>query len=332
MKNLLKFAAIFALLPFFILTGCDDDDNGDPQPQEEDRFEAFKTYLAQNNMDLTDMLDAWITTAEAVHTANTDADDANDYFIIDIRSADDFQAARIGGAVNSTLADILTTAADSDGHPIVVVCYTGQTAGHAVMALRLSGYPTAQVMKFGMSAWNEETAGPWQSHIGDIAEGDDNWAAAPGEIEASTVGTAPTLMYVTDDMAEVLAAQVTAMLTGGFHGVNNTDVLATPGNYFINNFWGTEDVEHYGNIKSACRIKPLTLANGEYAYLHGDKMVVTYCWTGQTSSMITAYLTVLGYDAYSLKFGANGMIHSTLEGHKFTDGAIMGYDLTYGGK
>jgi rhodanese-related sulfurtransferase len=48
-----------------------------------------------------------------------------------------------------------------------------------------------------------------------------------------------------------------------------------------------------------------------------DKTVVTYCWTGQTSSMVTAYLNVIGYNAVSLKFGANGMIYSNLESHKF---------------
>ena len=39
--------------------------------------------------------------------------------------------------------------------------------------------------------------------------------------------------------------------------------------------------------------------------------------TGQTSSMITAYLNVVGYDAVSLKFGSNNMIYPTLESHKF---------------
>jgi len=33
--------------------------------------------------------------------------------------------------------------------------------------------------------------------------------------------------------------------------------------------------------------------------------------------MVTAYLNVLGYNATSLKFGANSMIYSELESHKF---------------
>lgn len=326
MKNLLKFAAIFALLPFFVLTSCSDDSD-DPTPEAQDRFDAFKTYMTQNNMDLTDVLDGWITTATAVNDA------MDDYYIIDIRSADDYAAGHIPGAVNSTLGGVLDAAADADaGKTIVVACYTGQTAGHAVVALRLSGYPTAQVLKWGMSGWNPATAGSWQNNVGDVADGNANWMAAPGEVSANEPHEAPELLYETDDMGMILESQVTALLEGGFNGVDNTVVLSDPDAYFINNYWSTEDVEHYGNIKSAHRILPLSLQDGEYAYLDGTAKVVTYCWTGQTSSMITAYLNVLGYDAYSLKFGANGMIHSTLESHKFSDGAIMDYPLEMGGK
>ena len=48
-----------------------------------------------------------------------------------------------------------------------------------------------------------------------------------------------------------------------------------------------------------------------------EKTAVTYCWTGQTSSMVTAYLNVIGYNAVSLKFGANSMIYDNLESHQF---------------
>jgi rhodanese-related sulfurtransferase len=334
MKKLLKFAAFFALLPFLIVTSCSDDGD-DPQPDAQDRFDVLKKYLIDNNMDISTVIgtgdNVWITTAENVHANMEDGDESNDYFIIDIRSAEDFTAKRISGAVNSTLGNILTTAAGANGHPIIVVCYTGQTAGHAVIALRLSGYADAKVMKWGMSSWNAETATAWQTNVGDAAEGNTNWVAAPGDITDNTVMTAPKVEYVTDDGAEILAEQVQNMLANGFKGVTNEAILSNPDSHFINNLWDEENVTEYGNIKTSYRIKPLTLANGEYVYLDGTASVVTYCWTGQTSSMMTAYLSVLGYDAYSLKFGANGMIHSDLQAHKWSDAQIMGYDLTYGG-
>jgi rhodanese-related sulfurtransferase len=59
----------------------------------------------------------------------------------------------------------LTTAASAT-KPILVVCYTGQSAGHAVVALRLSGYSDAKVLKWGMSGWRSDLAGPWEGNSG----------------------------------------------------------------------------------------------------------------------------------------------------------------------
>ena len=47
-------------------------------------------------------------------------------------------------------------------------------------------------------------------------------------------------------------------------------------------------------------------------YLNPDKEIVTYCYTGQTSSIISAWLDVLGYKSRSLLFGANGIVHSKM--------------------
>ncbi|MCK5853406.1 rhodanese-like domain-containing protein, partial [bacterium] len=117
-----------------------------------------------------------------------------------------------------------------------------------------------------------------------------------------------------------------AMLAAGFKGVAAADVLASPADYFINNYWAEADVTHYGHIAGAYRIKEnLTLAADGFKHLDPSKTIVTYCWTGQTSSIVTAYLTVLGFDAKSLKFGTNGMIHSQLESHKWEASADYDY-------
>jgi hypothetical protein len=41
---------------------------------------------------------------------------------------------------------------------------------------------------------------------------------------------------------------------------------------------------------------------------------------------MAAYLSVIGYDAKTLLFGANGMIYDELEGHKWSEGAIQNFD------
>jgi rhodanese-related sulfurtransferase len=117
------------------------------------------------------------------------------------------------------------------------------------------------------------------------------------------------------------------MLDAGFQGIAATSVLDNPKEYFINNFWAESDVQHYGHIKTAHRILPLSLKNGEYKFYDPSRTAVTYCWTGQTSSMVTAYMNVLGYKAKSLKFGTNGMIHSKLQSHKWDASLAKNYPL-----
>jgi len=282
-------------------------------------FETLTNYLVENNMDISDILASWIVPAENV------VDHESDYYIIDIRGVDDYNTGHITGAVNSTLGNILTTAEGSDGKPILVVCYTGQGAGHGVCALRLSGYPDAQVLKWGMSGWNGAFDG-WTDNVGNAAVGNANWTTTNSIVSVEDFDS-PELVVTADeeDGAAILTERVAAMLAGGFKGITNASVLENPSGYFINNYWSSDDVDIYGNIVGAYRVNPLTIAGEEIYNLDPSKTVVTYCWTGQTSSVVTAYLTVLGYDAKSLKFGANGMIYENLLTHKWSASPDYGY-------
>lgn len=311
MKKLIKLFVVFLMVPALVFVSCnksdDDNDNGN-QPQV-NAYETLKQYLVQNNMDLDDIISAngkFITTADAINSKGV-----GDYFFVDIREQADFDAGHIDGAVHSTLGNILNTV-EGATKPIIVVCYTGQTACHAVVALRLSGYMDAKALKWGMAGWNSQFANAWSSKTGDVAIGNANWIPAPGSITANTTFSAPTFTSVYTTGSQILAERIDYMLNKGFQKVTNADVLGTPSNYFINNYWSQTDVETYGNITSAYRILPLTLESNQFANLDPSKTVVTYCWTGQTSSVVTAYLTIMGYEARSLLFGTNGMIYSNL--------------------
>jgi len=327
MKNFMNLSLLIGIIVIMALNSCKKDPpTPTPDPEPTDKFGVFKEYLIDNNLDIPNVLDAWITTSTVVYENMEDGDASNDFYIIDIRSAEDFAAGHIEGAVNSSLGSILDAASLSGGKPIIVACYTGQTASHAVVALRLSGYANAKVLKWGMCSWNPNTASSWQGNIGNGAIGNTNWkypAGPAGNIEFGD----PTIETTAETGENILKERVAALLTGGMNKISNAEVLASPGDYFINNYWEEVDNTHYGHIDGAYRILPMSLANGEYKYLNQSATIVTYCWTGQTSSMLTAYLKVLGYNTKSLLFGANGMIHENLESHKWTDDAIMDYPL-----
>ena len=307
MKKLLA----ILIIPLFMAVSCKKVT--DDPVAETNSYKVMTDYMVSNNMDVNNILTDWIVARPAAADLQTFIDS---YFIIDLRDAATFGNGHIEGAVNSTLANILTTAG-SNTKPILVVCYTGQTAAHGVVALKLSGYQ-AKVLKWGMSGWRADLAAPWEANSGPVngitAIGNSNWV--------TTATTAPVVYSTPDltvdgDAAAMLKTRVNYMIGEGFKGVVNTDVLTTPSNYFINNFWDQVDVDHYGHIAEAYRIKPLTIAGDEMLNLDPSKTVVTYCWTGQTSSMVTAYLNVIGYNAVSLKFGTNGMIYTDLTTHQF---------------
>ena len=307
MKKLL--VLLFASL--FIVTSCKTVE--DDPISSTSSYKTMTTYMVDNDMDLPKIITDWIVAAPALADVQTFIDG---YDIIDIRGAGDYDNGHIKGAVNTTLADILTTAANTT-KPILVVCYTGQTASHAVVALKLSGYD-AKVLKWGMCGWRADLAAKWEGNSGPV-----NGVNAIGNANWVTTATAPVATYsdpeltLSGDGAAMLKTRISYMLTNGFKGVANTDVLTTPSNYFINNFWDQVDVDTYGHIAEAYRVKPLSIAGGEMKNMDPKKTIATYCWTGQTSSMVTAYLNIIGYDAVSIAYGTNGMIWTDLTVHQF---------------
>jgi len=307
MKKLLA----LLIIPLFLAVSCKKVE--DNPTSETNSYKVMTTYMASNNLDLNNVLTDWIVARPAAADVPTFI---SSYDIFDLRDATAFGKGHIEGATNVALANIVTEAAKTS-KPILVVCYTGQTAAHGVVALKLSGYQ-AKVLKWGMSGWRADLSTPWEGNSGPA-----NGVTAIGHTNWVTTATTTPAVFKTPDLtlsgdgAAMLKTRVNYMIGEGFKGIVNTEVLNNPSKYFINNFWDQADVDHYGHIGEAYRIKPLTISNKEMLGMDASKTIVTYCWTGQTSSMVTAYLNVIGYNAVSLKFGTNGMIYTDLQSHKF---------------
>ncbi len=312
----LKFLLIgFLLVPALFLSSCDRGVDIDPEnPIATPAFTLMKDYMIANELDIDNIISGPGGTVKFVTGAPAEADLAAflaKYYILDIRSGDAFTAGHIEGAKNIAFSDILTEAA-SASKQILVVCYTGQTACYGVSLLRLYGYDTAQALKWGMSGWNPETAGPWNTNIGNIAENNTNWTFSSPP--ANNVYNDPTVQSISADGGEILQQRVEDAVANGFKTASNTDVLASPANYFVNNYFSEPDFMGFGHISNAFRIKEdLLLKTDGYKALDSDAsaQMVSYCYTGQTSAVLTAWLQVLGYDAYSITFGVNGMYHSS---------------------
>ncbi len=329
MKKLPLYLIVLFLLPTFVFTSCKDDEKAEPASV------TLANYLKDNHMDLTDIIKYHgDTDIKFVAAPPASIDDVpafiDKYYIIDIRSADAFNAGHLEDAVNAppvdgSLAPALAEASNAGDKPILVVCYSGQTACYTTALLRLSGFRDAQALKWGMSGW-DNTTGSWNSNTGNIADGNNNWSDAAALTPAKY--DAPSLSE-SGDGATILASRIATVAADGFKTVSGNDVLTTPANYYINNYFSIGDFEGFGHIKDAYRVNPLTLAGEEIYNLNpeANAKVVTYCYTGQTSAVITAYLRVLGYDAYSLVFGMNGLYNSSAHWSN-SDGAKNQWGVT----
>lgn len=306
------------VLSLGLMVSCEDTTDDD---DDATAFEILSDYMVENDLDSPTIISGWIVAAADV------VGNEGDYFIVDIRDEARYNAGHITGAVNSTYGNILTTVEtyNTDDKPVLVACYSGQSAAHAVVALRLSGYSDAKTLKFGMSSWARAGAGDvsfdsWTGNVGNYATdngGHANWSTdAPPTLPSGFDD--PMLDTDLTDGAAILAERVDAILAG-FNGTPSATIIDTPDNYQIINYWAEADWTTYGHIAGAYQVTPgtLTLADDAINMLDPSMEIVTYCWTGQTSSMMTAWLVALGYDATSLKFGVNSLIYDTLTGHKW---------------
>ena len=316
MKRLPLLFIAFLLIPSLFLTSCDRGDDPDgPVVVATPEFTLMKDFMVTNDLDINKI----ITNADGekfVVGAPAEADlpaFLAKYYIIDIRANDAYSAGHIEGAKNVAFGDILTEATNAGGKPILIACYSGQTACYATALLRMYGYSHTRALKWGMSGWNEATAGPWNGKIGaNIADGHANWSysAAP----ANFIFDDPSISSFSTDGSSILKERVEQVVADGF-GIataSGSDVLTSPGDYFVNNYFNEADYTAFGHIANAYRILPLTLAGNEYQNLNPDPSakIVTYCYTGQTSAIMTACLRVLGYDAYTLTYGMNGLFNT----------------------
>ena len=233
-----------------------------------------------------------------------DGDSSNDPFIIDARSAADYELGHIPGAVNigakaAFTPDMLATLpADQE---IVVYCYTGQTSSQMTSALNMLGYQ-AKSMLFGFPAWAmvDGITGP----------GPFNAAADQHDYRISNEATVATETYdPAVPLGDTLAAAAEGYFTNGTKNIKASDLFDnlndgdTSNDPVVIDVRRAEDYEQ-SHIPGAIHVDPkMALSAETLAMLPVDTPIVVGCYTGQTASQVTSALNMLGYDASNLKFG-----------------------------
>jgi len=300
-------------LVVFMSCSSDDDNPTEPGPTE---FEMLAEVGDAYYTAYTTITGRGVnTTMQVVFDNLTDGDDSNNPQIIDWRSAADYDLKHIEGAINIALGDLIDKVDDGTidkTKEIVNVCYSGQSASIATATLNMLGYD-AQNLKFGMCGVTNNIeivvkTDKWDSQIAE----DDYTLNKTDEGAPTSEYAFPTISTGAKTSDEVIKNQFSNVTSGW--GVLFGDVKANPGDFFILNYWSAAEYMDPGHIETAYQYTPkssLQKAN-MLKYLPTNKTIAVYCYTGQTSAQVTAYLRLLGYDAKSIYYGVNGFAFSQM--------------------
>lgn len=330
-KNLLNLLYMMLIASLFIfVTGCSDDKTTEPDVPVNESELLVKFLEGTDGGFINSVSCPAMISASDVYT-NVFLG-GKDWPIIDVRAANDFAAGHIQGAVNVPLADLVNYYKSNNlqnKERVVVTCYTGQSAAWGITLLRLLGYSNVYDLKFGMCSWNDAFASRWRNAIGNSRAGQFVTTNFP----KPAAGNLPSLNTGKKTGAEILEARIQALLTEGYGpaAISHADLFLNLGNYFIVNYW---PIAHYnwGHIEGAIQYEPrndLKLAT-YLKTLPTDKTIVVYCYTGQTSSHMAAYLRLLGYNARSLSFGVNAMAYDNMPGSKWAETEVNTYPFVTG--
>ncbi|EOD01221.1 rhodanese-like domain-containing protein [Caldisalinibacter kiritimatiensis] len=221
-----------------------------------------------------------------------------DMFILDIRQPDVYNEGHIKGAVNAPWGTAISENLDKlpKSKPIMVYCYTGQTAGQTVALLNMAGFD-AKSVNLGWNLGISKVEG-----VEEVIETTANEFGQPTGVEIQ----AEIKDAINKYFAGLADVKGTTYANYKISEDNAKKLLDQEDNSVI--FLSIRKAEHYneGHIQGAINIPFGKEMHKEFNTLPKDKKIIVYCYTGQTAGQTVAALRLIGYDAVSLN-GGTGM-------------------------
>jgi rhodanese-related sulfurtransferase len=217
-------------------------------------------------------------------------------FILDIRQPDVYAKGHIKGAVNLPFGTAISDNLDKlpKDKPIMLYCYTGQTAGQAVALLNTAGFNVKSV-NLGWDLGISKVDG-----VVDVTETKENILVVP----ANPAQIDPAVKdALTKYFAGLNDVKGTTYANYKISEDNAKKLLDSKDNTVI--FLSIRSAKDYasGHIDSAVNIPFEKGMQSKFNTLPKDKKIIVYCYTGQTAGQTVAGLKLLGYDAVSLNAG-----------------------------
>lgn len=306
--NIVKINFSLIILLFTLgFTSCQDQDTNTQEIE-------FILPVVENQQKA--LLDFFEKSGNYINSPNSpfllDIDDIREnmsnYLLIDIRYHEDYSKGHIDGAINVDREHImafLKTLNIYQYEKIVIIDNTGQGSAYVASILRAIGYGNIYPMKYGMSVWNKVFASNWTDKLAD------KYASfiTTENLDKNSKGEFPKIHTAGKTISEILAIRAQTEINYNF-AVTIDNLVANIDEYYIINYWPKAKYDE-AHLVGARWYEPKKSLNPsqDLSTIPTNKKVVVYCISGQNSSAVVGYLRLLGYDAYSLRFGANSFMH-----------------------
>ncbi len=306
---LVSIAALFFIIGF--MTSCGSSGNSEKIKTSVSESELLINYL-EHNGDYINSANV-PSNIDAVTVFNSLS---KNILVIDIRDAEGYSSGHIKKSVNiepdSLIPYFEKVIEPNSFDTIVFVCDIGSRSAFITSIFRILGYNNTFSMKYGMCAWNSRFADAlWlknlSSHLESSLEIKEN--VLPDKVYRAVINTGETAPF------SILRSRAQTLLSDTLkkYFVSIGDIENHLADYFII-YYTTEQLYKSGHLKGAFWFESRkSLKSHELlSKIPTDKPVVTYCNTGTQSAFVTAYLRILGYEAYSLKYGTNSFIYNLM--------------------
>lgn len=216
--------------------------------------------------------------------------------ILDIRQPDVYAKGHIKGAINIPFGTAISDNLEKipADKPVMVYCYTGQTAGQTVALLNMAGF-NAKSVNLGWNLGISKVEG-----VADVTETTEN--ALPANVTTAKIDPA-----LKDAISKYFAGLADVKgTTYANYKISEDDakkLLDTKDQSVM--FLSIRSAKDYaeGHIEGALNIPFAKGMQESFNTLPKDKKIIVYCYTGQTAGQTVAGLRLLGYDAVSLNAG-----------------------------
>ncbi len=293
MKNFLILMVMASTLLFI---GCGAEETAAPAEEAQAEAASTETFSAR---EFTEEYIADLVNGNKIYPMDTFVErlrEGEDLYVVDIRSADDYNEGHVRGAVNTpwgTSAMWESLPHIPQDRPVYVHCYSGQTSGQALMTMRMAGIEAYSVN----SGWN--------LGISRVEGYEEIVETTPNELDESVSYDVPA--GALEEIQEYYES-----------------TFALNGTPFANRFVGSEDAyailqaeEDSAMVISMCRPDDFAAQhiegsvnipygpnwNDAIAGFPTDKKLIIHCYSGQGSNQLVVMLTMLGYDPVSLFYG-----------------------------